>query len=395
MRRARWVAISGIAATLALIMPTTTGATTQQLATPSGVTVAPYVGGVKVSWELDSQAGITYSVSSDPAGLSCHAVDENSCTIGDRTSTPYSFDVVASETGFTSSGPSALTAPLQPHLVLVVAGQSNAIGFQSFATDPTTGTNYMAPPYTNGADSHDLITWTPWGLLQGNGATPVPLDSPQKVRYIGGTFAVTVFGPEIGLARQLWSDTGRSATIVKAAYPSTNLAVNWSATGSGTLPDGIFPAMISKVRAVMARDATRGQFDILGGFYWIQGESDAGAASYAKAYQANLETFIAAVRSDLPLSSTAPIVLAKEDRTAYNSYLVSSGKITAALEAKEATWNAEVRAADDWAAANLPDVLEVDTAGLARVAPLFIHLSNVSELTVGSQMASVSERLIP
>jgi len=375
-------------------MPTTTGATTQQLATPSGVTVAPYVGGVKVSWELDSQAGITYSVSSHPAGLSCHAVDESSCTIGDRTSTPYSFDVVASETGFTSSGPSALTAPLQPHLVLVVAGQSNATGWLSYATDPTTGINYMAPPYTNGADSHDLITWTPWLVLQGNGATPVPLDSPQQANHGNGNFPI-VFGPEIGLARQLWSDNGRSLTIVKTAYPSTSLAVNWSPTASGPLPHGLFPAMVSKVKDVMARDATMGQFDILGGFYWYQGEGDAEDPAYAKAYEANLKQFIAAVRSDLPLSSAAPIVLAKEDATAYNSYLLNAGTITSAQYATRATWNAEVRGADVWAAANLPHVVDVDTAGLARVPPLFIHLSNVSELTVGHRMASVSEVLLP
>ncbi len=356
--------------------------------------MTPQVGGVRLSWNVDVQTGITYSVSSHPAGLGCHALSGNSCVIEDRTSTHYSFSVTAAKQGFRTSAPSALSAPINPHLVLVVAGQSNATGWLSYATDPTTGTNYMAPPYTNGADSHDLITWTPWLVLQGNGATPAPLDSPQQANRGNGNF-VTVFGPEIGLARLLWDDTGRPATIVKTAYPSTSLAVNWSPTGTGPTPRGLFPAMVSKVTAVMAQDAASGQFDVLGGFFWYQGEGDAEDPAYAKSYEANLTQFIAAVHSDLPISSAAPVVLAKEDTTAYNNHLLSTGAITAAQDATRATWNGEVRDADDWAAANLPHVVAVDTAGLARVGPLFIHLSNVSELIVGHRMASVSKSLLP
>jgi Carbohydrate esterase, sialic acid-specific acetylesterase len=394
MRRSQWAAVSGIAATLALITPTSTGATTQQLATPSGVTVTPQIGGVRISWNVDAQAGITYSVSSRPTGMNCHAVDGSSCVVEDRTSTHYSFFVTAAKQGFRSSAPSALTAPITPHLVLVVAGQSNATGWLSYATDPNTGTNYMAPPYTNGADSHDLITWAPWLVLQGNGAAPVPLDSPQQANHGNGSFPI-VFGPEISLARQLWDATGRSLTIVKTAYPSTSLAFNWSPSGRGPLPGGLFSAMVSKVKTVMAQDASAGQFDVLGGFYWYQGEGDAEEPAYAKAYEANLKQFIAAVRSDLPLSSGAPVVLAKEDTTAYNNHLLSTGAITPAQDAARTTWNTEVRNADNWAATNLAHVVEVDTAGLARVSPLFIHLSNVSELTVGHRMASVSEGLLP
>jgi len=247
----------------------------------------------------------------------------------------------------------------------------------------------MAPPYTNGADNRDLLTWTPWQVFQGLGATPVRLDSPQKAVY-GPDDLQTIFGPEVGLARKLWSDTGRSVTIVKTAYIGSDLAVDWSPTGSGALPDGLFPAMVSKVRTVMAQDAAGGQFDVLGAFYWYQGEGDAGAGAYAAAYKTNLDKFISAVRKDLPMSAAAPIVLAKEDRTAYNSYLLSSGTITAAEDAIFATWNNEVRSADNWAAADLPHVVEVDTADLARVFPLFVHLSNVSELTIGNRMALAS-----
>ncbi len=37
----------------------------------------------------------------------------------------------------------------------------------------------------------------------------------------------------------------------------------------------------------------------------------------------------------------------------------------------------------------------VDTLDLPRVGPLYVHLSNVGELTLGEQMAKVSEPLLP
>jgi hypothetical protein len=361
------------------------------LVAPSGVTVTPAVGGVALSWNLEADTKVTYTVTSDPVGLTCHVVDKTSCAFADTVSTPYSFSVVASKKHLATS-PASATAPLNPRLVLVLAGQSNATGWQSYATDPITGIDYLAPPYTNGADANDLITWEPWAVLQGNGASPVALDSPQQLD--DGT-ADTVFGPEIGLARQLWADTGRSVTIVKTAYEGSNLAANWSPSGTGIPPNGLFPAMVAEVKSVMATDAASGQFDVLGGFYWYQGESDAGNELAARTYQAHLKKFITALRKDLPMAATAPVVLAKEDCTANDSYLASTGAATPSEEAGLLTGNSEVRAADDWAAANMPDVVEVDTYGLARVDPSDIHLSNVSELTVGEEMATASEPHLP
>jgi hypothetical protein len=159
--------------------------------------------------------------------------------------------------------------------------------------------------------------------------------------------------------------------------------------------------MVSQVQTVMANDAANGQFDVLGGFYWYQGESDAGQAHWAKEYQRNLDRFILDLRKDLPMSATAPVVLAKEDITATINYDLSQGIITPAYAAIWSTGNTEVRAADDWAVANLPDVVEVDTADLARNGPtgVFpgtdIHLTNVSELTLGQELATASEALLP
>jgi hypothetical protein len=397
MKSFRHAVIGAGAAALLVMAPATSfaaGKTTTTLSAPSGLGVTPGVGAVTVSWNLAPGPKETYTVTSAPAGLSCVVAGKSTCVLSDRSSAPYSFSVVASRKGDTSSTASTATPPLNPHLVVVVAGQSNATGRESYAVDPTTGTDYLAAPYANGADANDLITWEPWSVLQGNGATPVPLDSPQQLPD-GATTVTTIFGPEIGLARQLWTDEDREVTIVKAAYVGADLAVDWSPSGTGPLPDGLFPAMVAKVKSVMASDAASGQFDVLGSFDWYQGESDAGNSADAKHYQAHLTKFIAAVRKDLPMAATAPVVLAKEDSTAYDSYLLTSGLATPAEDASNLNGNTEVLAADDWAAAHLPDVVEVDTLSLARAWPMDLHLTNVSELTLGSEMAAISEPLLP
>lgn len=362
------------------------------LAAPTGVVVTPGVGRVTVSWNPVGAAQAAYAVTSAPPGKSCSTLT-TSCTIPSTTSVPYTFTVTASAPGSVTSPPSAPTVALSPHLVLVVAGQSNANGYESYATDLVTHIDYLAPPYTNGADTHDLLTWLPWSELQGSGAAPVALDAPQQI--VSGTTTLTIFGPEIGLARQLWTDTGRSVTVVKGAYTGTSLAVNWNPTSTGAPPNGLVAGLVDKVDAVMASDAAAGRFDVLGGIYWYQGESDATVSSHAKRYQANLASLIRAFRADLAIAPTAPVVLAEEDVTQYIDYLNATDHLPQKQFASYLRGNAEVRAADVWAAANLPDVVTVDSAGLARVAPEYVHLDNVAQLALGAQLAKVSEHLLP
>ena len=363
------------------------------LATPTGVTVTPGVGAVTVSWTMLPLTSVVYTVTSTPTGKTCSVIDGSSCTIADTVSTPWQFRVTAARSGSATSLPSAATPALAPRLILLEAGQSNANGYESYALDPVTGINYMAAPYVNGADSRDLITWLPWSQLPGLGGTPVPLDTPQQAVYSGGTF--TIFGPEIGLARQLWTDKGRAVTIIKAAYTGTSLAVNWKPTRTGTAPLGLFSSTVAKVIATMTADAKAGQFDVVGGIYWYQGESDAGKAGWAAKYQANLTALIQAFRADLPMSPTAPIALVKTDTSAYWPYLATTVKLSAHKLQTYLNSNTTVRAADDWAAANLPSVVTAETADLPRATPSVIHLTNVGQLTLGSRMAKATEALLP
>ena len=259
------------------------------------------------------------------------------------------------------------SGPGTPRLLVVVAGQSNAIGLGSYAVDPTFGVDFMAPPFANGADVTDTIVWSESQGASRLQTQPVPIGTPQL-----NAAGSQIFGPEVELARTLQAYTTEPITIVKAAYASTTLQRSWSPTR----PNGAFSAMVALVKGAEAADSARGYSDTIGAFYWYQGETDALTPGYGALYQANLADLVAAVRSTLPMPSPAPFVIAKED--------VSD------VCGLACTGNLEVRAADDWAAATLPDVDEVDTAALARNESTPIHLSDQGEMGLGFLLAAAS-----
>ena len=156
---------------------------------------------------------------------------------------------------------------------------------------------------------------------------------------------------------------------------------------------GLFPGMVMLVTKTMRADASRGQLDTIGAFYWYQGESDSVGLNSAGAYQANLTNLISAVRSALPLDASAPVALAEEDMAP--SWNAERSTLTDQQYATYMQGNADVRAADVAVASTVPHVVVIDTAGLARVAPNYVHLSNVAELSLGQALASATEHLFP
>jgi hypothetical protein len=259
----------------------------------------------------------------------------------------------------------ASAAPRVTHrLVLIVAGQSNASGLGSFAKSGSV--DYLSAPYATAADRLSRITWDQSYLSDDLKSTEVPLDTAQTIEADAPVPLVSgaqVFGPEIGLARAVYASTGRPVTIIKVAFGNTVLAGQW-------IPGGpLWNKMVTFVHSTIARDATAGQKDTIGGFYWMQGEDDAAVPGWASRYQTNLISFVLALRHDL-LGPHPPIVLAKIwDPT-------SAG-------------NTEVRDADGYVAAHHPNVFTVDTKNLPRL-PDQPHLTNVGELTLGKMMADAS-----
>jgi hypothetical protein len=388
--------VVSIAASVALIMgagivPASASPTISTLRTPTNVTAKPGVATITVSWHGPNKTGVTYTVTSVPAGKGCVVVSGRRCTIPVTDSTPWRFQVTAS-LGSLSSAASALTSVVPHRTLLILAGQSNATGADSYAIDPTTGSDYMKAPYTNGADKVSTIGWLAWLVNPEKGHArdgQVPLDSPQT--EIGSTGqAVQIFGPEIGWARQVYVDTGLPVSVIKTAMPATNLP-QWLPSATFDL----FPQMVARLTSSMAADAKAGQLDTIGAFAIYQGEGDAGDPTLADSYQVNLSAFIAGLRSDLPANGSTPIVLVRESLADLISVWQAFGTCgTTENCTAVAIGDAEVRAADAWAAAHIPHVIEVDTLGLPRFDGL-IHLTNTSELTVGQEIAIASDRLMP
>jgi hypothetical protein len=94
------------------------------------------------------------------------------------------------------------------------------------------------------------------------------------------------------------------------------------------------------------------------------------------------------------MNASAPVVLAKESLAARIEYRRNSATCPPDDCAAIQDGDTAVRAADDWAAANLANVLTVDTIGLPR-APSLIHLSNLGELALGSELAVATEHRFP
>jgi hypothetical protein len=382
---ARW-SLSILLVVLAsmVLSPSAGAASRAAVATPKIIGSTAGVGVVTVSWKALSGTGITYTVTSQPAGLGCRIVDAASCTFPDTDSVSRRFQVTASSP-IGVSLPSKNTKPLKHRLVLIVLGQSNAMGAFSFAVDPASGIDYLRPPYSNTADKKSLITWAPLWLYPQPTPSPVVLDSPQISDI---ATPVQIFGPEIGIARKVWTDIQQPVTIVKVTYPGSDLAIDWQPNGD------LFNDLVNKVRSAMALDAASRTLDTIGAVYMYQGEADADIPTEASAYQSNLSAFIATLRSQLPEAQTTPFALVKESLNAEIAQEQSTGTCPPDNCASQILGNVEVRSADDWASSHLPNVVEVDSLGLPRYSD-YVHLTNVAELTLGNELATVTDRSFP
>ena len=276
--------------------------------------------------------------------------------------------------------------------LVLLAGQSNAAGWESYATDPTSGVDYLAAPYSNEADLSSTISWMPSnGYPAANGGGPtgqVPLDTPQELFNSSGGSAA-IFGPEIGWARQTYANTGQALSVVKAAFAGASLAEDWNPT----IRSGDYANMIAKISSTMSADAGAGQLDTIAGIAWYQGERDAQHLGMAAHYRSNLIALIAALRPELPMDPTVAIVLVKESLRARIALIDRSGACaTTAICTALTAGDTKVRAADDWAAAHLSHVIEVDTFGLPRTPDIGLHLTNTSELAIGCTIANAIAR---
>jgi len=125
----------------------------------------------------------------------------------------------------------------------------------------------------------------------------------------------------------------RNILIIKYGHGGSNLHTQWAAGGDryndfiGTVTDGL--------EDITAAGATYQ----LKGTVWVQGEADAGNATNAGNYQANLTNLISRIRTDVFAGADAPFVLS---RLSANQYTSVTGNVETVRTAQVQTANSIV-----------------------------------------------------
>ncbi len=207
--------------------------------------------------------------------------------------------------------------------VLIVAGQSNAVGFD-------------APAAELPADSADLGVRFWWrvgdpppdefdstsGSRAWRDLSPQPKGTPrpkENARRQYGNFksADGGFGPEMGLVRRLAQGrSGSRLAVIKVAFSGTNLKDDWRPAPEARPEAGevgaCYRSLVQETRLALAAAREEGWTPRLRGLCWIQGESDSGPAA-SEAYAANMEGLITALRRDLN-APELPVLMALNTR---------------------------------------------------------------------------------
>lgn len=265
--------------------------------------------------------------------------------------------------------------------LILVAGQSNAVGFDTKPAElPADAADQQImfwwrcgdPP----PDDHDSICGGKWTHLR-----PQPRGNPsQDKTYAGGRqygnfrFPEGGFGPEMGLARTLHAKQGKRLAIVKAAFSGTSMTHDWTTTNAGSGGE-CYHALVAEIRAAIAAAKQQGIALRPRAFVWVQGESDANAQA-ASRYEKALGDMLAALRRDL----AAPEMLALIGvNTRFGGVDKVTQMVQAIIDAQKSLAAKDSRCA----------YVDTDGATLANVA----HFDSAGTLDVGRRFAEALLKL--
>jgi hypothetical protein len=261
--------------------------------------------------------------------------------------------------------------------LILVAGQSNAVGFDAYAeelpADPKdTATMFWWRVGDPPPDEFDGTSARQWTVLQFQPRTPAkPAVDGKKLARQYGNFNLKTrggFGPEIGMVRTLATKESRPLAVIKTAFSGTSVAADWN-VGLPGKADACYRAMIDEARAAIASAQAKNITLRPRAFVWVQGESDANAKD-APAYAANLSAMLQRLRTDL----NAP------------DMILLLGVNTRFGNGKNAFMPKVIDAQKEVAAA-LPRARYVDTAGAETLPPSHTHFTAAGTLEVGRRFA--------
>ena len=261
--------------------------------------------------------------------------------------------------------------------LILVAGQSNAVGYDAYAeelpADPKDAATMFwwrvgdPPP-----DEFDGTSARQWTTLQYQPRTPaMEGEAAKKTGRQYGNFNRKTkggFGPEIGMVRTLATKESRPLAVIKTAFSGTSVAADWNVGRPGQA-DACYRAMINEAKAAIADAKTKDVTLRPRAFVWVQGESDANAKD-APAYVANLTAMLKALRSELEVPDL--ILLLGVNTRFGNGKNAFMPKV---VEAQQAV------------AAALPRARYVDTAGAETLPPSHTHFTAKGTLEIGRRYA--------
>jgi hypothetical protein len=261
--------------------------------------------------------------------------------------------------------------------LILVAGQSNAVGYDAYAeelpADPKDAATMFwwrvgdPPP-----DEFDGTSARQWTTLQFQPRTPaMEADAAKKIGRQYGNFnkkSKGGFGPEIGMVRTLATKESRPLAVIKTAFSGTSVAGDWN-VGLPGKADACYRAMIEESKAAMASAKSKGLTLRPRAFVWVQGESDANAND-APAYAANLTKMLKSLRTEL---DAPDLILLLGVNTRFGN-----GK---------KPFMPKVIEAQKEVAATLPHSRYVDTAGAETLPPSHTHFTAVGTLEIGRRYA--------
>lgn len=177
-----------------------------------------------------------------------------------------------------------------PRHLVVVAGQSNAVGTASikFITErPEVAEPYPAVTFRQWWHTGDKTDPMPWNIVP-----PGPL--APRVEDTG----VRKFSVELSMLRDLDAARPGQWEGAKVAVGGTSLYTHWNVAGTyPALPAGIHNLYQQLADDVLAIESETGS--LLDTIVWIQGGEDALEPYTASAYAANAEAFVAELHSQL------------------------------------------------------------------------------------------------
>jgi len=267
--------------------------------------------------------------------------------------------------------------------LLLVAGQSNAVGFDAPAaeltTDPSDETILFwwrcGDPPPDRHDSMGGAGWTklcpqPLGqpLTRESAAAAKPPHPDAKRQYGNFAKAEGGFGPEITFARTVAVGAPRALAVLKVAFSGTSVARDWGPTLQD--PDGAcYRALVDEYRKATAAAKSGGIIPRPRALVWVQGESDA-TAELAPLYEANLRAMLERLRRDLEAPDLV-ILLGVNTR-------FGNGKNP---------HMPDVIAAQKAVAEALAHCAYVDTSGAETLPPSHTHFTAAGTLEIGKRFA--------